>query len=91
MKENKLNYKPAYKSFIVEFKEKNESGLILSEMMIKQEDTEAVKILSVSDDCSFAKVGMKVILKDSVQVVGLTLKGKKYLQIAEGYILGEVI
>jgi co-chaperonin GroES (HSP10) len=92
MKENKLNYRPAYKSFIIEFKETTGSGIIVPEQMfIKQEDTSAVEIIAISDDCSFAKVGMMVVRKDNTNTIGLELQGKKYLQIAEGYILGEII
>jgi hypothetical protein len=91
MKEQ-LNYKPAYKSFVIEFKEAEKNGIIMPDtMMLRQEDTSYVEILATSDDCSFAKPGMKVILKDNTNTIGLELKGKKYLQIAEGYILGEVI
>lgn len=89
--ENKaIKYRPASKSFVIG-EEETESGILLSMDMQIQQSDRSFKILIVSDDCSFAKVGMRVLLRDKPNTVMFKLDGKSYFQISEGFILGEIL
>lgn len=94
---NNTGFKPWGVHVLIELphiEEKTKSGIIKSESMIAQEAVESNEepqlIVAVGDECKYAKVGMRVKIKNhSVPV--MEIHGSRYAVVEEYTIVGEII